>query len=164
MADNFLEKRQEAYREQAAKGIPKRVNSVIKLAERSVTLSFDAGYKVRVDQLQRIVSAGEAIGGGAGVGVGFHVVSDRDSLLLTPFIDERLRHSLSYIILGVVDVDKGGSLSVLLGRTLQMMLLQAAEIGLAAAIVSDFDSKRLSDTISLPFTPVVIIAVGKGVK
>ena len=162
MADNFLEKRQEAYREQAAKGIPKRVNSVIKLAERSITLSFDAGYKVRVDQLQRIVSAGEAIGGGAGVG--FHVVSDRDSLFLTPFIDERLRYSLSYIILGVVDVDKGGSQSVLLGRTLQMMLLQAAEIGLAAAIVSDFDSKRLSDTISLPFTPVVIIAVGKGVK
>lgn len=162
MADNFLEKRQEAYREQAAKGIPKRANSVIKLAERSVTLSFDAGYKVRVDQLQRIVSAGEAIGGGAGVG--FHVVSDRDSLLLTPFIDERLRHSLSYIILGVVDADKGVSQSVLLGRTLQMMLLQAAEIGLAAAIVSDFDSKRLSDTISLPFTPVVIIAVGKGVK
>lgn len=162
MADNFLEKRQEAYREQAAKGIPKRVNSVIKLAERSVTLSFDAGYKVRVDQLQRIVSAGEAIGGGAGVG--FHVVSDRDGLLLTPFIDERLRYSLSYIILGVVDADNGGLLSVLLGRTLQMMLLQAAEIGLAAAIVSDFDSKRLSDTISLPFTPVVIIAVGKGVK
>ncbi len=162
MADNFLEKRQEAYREQAAKGIPKRVNSVIKLAERSVTLSFDAGYKVRVDQLQRIVSAGETIGGGAGVG--FHVVSDRDSLLLTPFIDEGLRHSLSYIILGVVDADNGGSQYVLLGRTLQMMLLQAAEIGLAAAIVSDFDSKRLSDTISLPFTPVVIIAVGKGVK
>lgn len=34
MADNFLEKRQESYREQAAKGVTKKSNSVLRLAEK----------------------------------------------------------------------------------------------------------------------------------
>lgn len=160
MADNFLEKRQEAYREKAAKGGAKKTTSLIKLAAKSLTDSFDLGYKVRPDQLCKIVEAGRLLNK---EDLAFYIVPDDVAPILRPYLAKWLQQPLSYIILGVDGMDNELQF-ISLGCALQMMLVQVAEIGLAAAVSFDFDKKEISNTLSLSFTPLVIVTVGRASK
>ena len=151
MADNFLEKRQEAYREQAARGVAKKSNSVLKLAERGVTTSFDSSYKVRTDQLEKIIEAALTV----------------DSLSVHCFIVPqsvtRVCDSAANILLGLsVTADAGSFISI--GRALQMMLFQAAEIGLSVSYTQNFDAAVPVDALSLSYEPVVLLTVGRAAR
>ena len=54
----------------------------------------------------------------------------------------------------LVDVD--------LGIALQSMLLKAVEIGLNGLIIGAFNREKLREAFDLPYTPLMVLAIGKG--
>ena len=62
MADNFLEKRQEQYRNYVAKGVRKQSLSLAHIMKKSRSCrGYDTLYKVREDQLRRIIAVNTLI-------------------------------------------------------------------------------------------------------
>lgn len=53
----------------------------------------------------------------------------------------------------IVDID--------LGISLQSMLLKAVEMGLGGIIIRAFDKEALREALSLPLTPIAVLAIGK---
>ena len=156
MADIFLEKRQESYREQAAKGVTKKANSVLRLAEKGAAISFDSSYKVRIDQLEKIVEAARAVDS--------HAVQ----CLIVPNCVVGVRNMPlaqcpAKILLGILGATDAECF-ITVGRALQMMQLQAAEIGLSVSYTNKFDAANLEDAFSLHFKPVVLLAVGRAAR
>ena len=160
MADNFLEKRQEAYRAQAAKGLSKKVNTVIKLAEKSAALSFDGLYRVRTDQLEKIVQAALAVDS---LSTRCFILSQNEQQRLVEVCNISIQQGTEGILLGVSGAADTASL-ISIGRVFQMMLLQAAEIGLSVSYTQNFDAASVVDALSLSFEPVMLLAVGRAVK
>ena len=160
MADNFLEKRQEAYRAQAAKGLSKKVNTVIKLAEKSAALSFDSLYRVRIDQLEKIVQASLAVDS---LSTRCLILSQNEVQRLVEVCNISIQLGTVGILLGVSGAADTASL-ISIGRVFQMMLLQAAEIGLSVSYTQNFDASSVVDALSLSFEPVMLLAVGRAVK
>lgn len=129
----------------------KRSNSVLKLAERGVTTSFDSSYKVRTDQLEKIIEAA------------LTVDSQSVHCFIVPQSVTRVCDSAANILLGLsVTADAGSFISI--GRALQMMLLQAAEIGLSVSYTQNFDAAVPVDSLSLSFEPVVLLTVGRAAR
>ncbi len=54
----------------------------------------------------------------------------------------------------MVDID--------LGIAAQSMLLKAVEMGLNGLIIAAFNREKLKEALSLPYTPLLVIAIGKG--
>lgn len=56
----------------------------------------------------------------------------------------------------LVDID--------LGISVQSMLLKAVELGLNGIIIGAFNKARLQEAFQLPYEPVLILAIGKGIE
>ena len=54
----------------------------------------------------------------------------------------------------MVDID--------LGIAAQSMLLKAVEMGLNGLIIAAFNRTKLQEELSLPYLPLLVIAIGKG--
>lgn len=54
----------------------------------------------------------------------------------------------------MVDID--------LGIAAQSMLLKAVEMGLNGLIIAAFNRAKLQESLSLPYTPLLVLAIGKG--
>ena len=54
----------------------------------------------------------------------------------------------------MVDID--------LGIAAQSMLLKAVEMGLNGLIIAAFNRAKLQETLALPYTPLLLLAIGKG--
>ena len=171
MADNYLEKRMEDYRNQQP--VKKRVASLQRLlkANRSYR-GYDASFVVRPDQLRRIIEVATLCPS----------ARNQQVLRFRPVLKDEAAAVLKHIRLGgalpelhlpfegtepnafiVVcsTVEVGHYVGVDLGIVAQSMLLEATEIGLGGICIGAFDHAEIKEALQLPYDPVLVIAIGR---
>ncbi len=159
MADNFLEKKMEQHKVRAASGpSPKVAKSSLSalLDKLPATTMFD-NYVVREDQLRRMVSSA------AKVAVNhlfrFKVITGDDALRLR-LSDAAYPKANAYVAVCFPYL-ADSSLYISLGRVVEVMRLQAAEIGLSAVVLDRFDASSLARDFEIPVAPLALLAVGR---
>lgn len=171
MADNYLEKRMEDYRnQQPAK---KRVATLARLlkANRSYR-GYDSKFEVRPDQLQRIMEVATLCPS----------ARNQQVLRFRPVLKDEAAKVLQHIRLGGAlpelnlpfegtepnafivicsTVPDSHYVSVDLGIVAQSMLLQATEIGLGGICIGAFDHEAIKTVLNLPYEPLLVLAIGR---
>ena len=172
MADNYLEKRMEDYH--AQQPIKRRTATLRSLLTRNRSYrGYDASFKVREDQLHRIIEVATLCPS----------ARNQQVLRFRPVMGDEAAAMLKYIRLGgalpELHLPFGGTepnafivicsteavshyVSVDLGIVAQSMLLQAVEIGLNGICIGAFDAKAVKQELSLPYDPVLVLAIGRG--
>ena len=176
MADNYLEKRMEQFRSNTGKTSTKGKSSLsaLLLKNRS-TRGFDNSFKVRKDQLVRIVSVNNKVASARNRQVlRFALVTEERAHLVLPHI--AMGSALSYMKLPLQGREPNAFIVVCsvcepnvstyidLGISVQSMLLQAVEIGLNGVCLMSFDKERIKENLSLPCEPLVVIPIGKSAE
>ena len=175
MADNYLEKREEALRSAGRVIVRRNTPSLdtLLLKNRSHR-AFDTSYTVAMRQLEAIVSVNTRIpsgknaqtlrfrlldeaSGGAGFSRYLHFGGYLPELHL-PVPGTEPRAFIVVCCTGAetptVDID--------LGISLQSMALKAVEIGLNAIIIRAFDRSEVKGALGLTLEPIAVLAIGKG--
>lgn len=176
MADNYLEKKMEQWREMPATSGRKSVGTLMKLLRKNRShRGYDSSFRVREDQLQRIIA------------VNTYIPSARNQQVLRfrPVLADEADKVLPYIKLGgalphlglpfpgtepmafVVicsTVAEDRYVSVDLGISAQSMLLQAVEIGLNGICIGAFNREAIKQELGLVDDPLLIIAFGRGIE
>ncbi len=171
MADNYLEKRMEDYRNQQPS--KKRVATLARLlrANRSYR-GYDSKFEVRPDQLQRIMEVATLCPS----------ARNQQVLRFRPVLKEEAAKVLQHIRLGGAlpelnlpfegtepnafivicsTVPDSHYVSVDLGIVAQSMLLQATEIGLGGICIGAFDHAAIKEALNLPYEPLLVLAIGR---
>ena len=148
MADNFLEKRMEQYKARATSQGAARGASVAALIEKSCATEFD-GFVVRADQLHRIVAAAVKVVSAAPFR--YKLLCGNDAVQCVAGV---LSPTACIAVYAPAEC-----CSFALGRAVQAMLLQAAEIGLSGAVVKDFALQECGGLV-----PVALLAVGRAAE
>lgn len=176
MADNYLEKRMEEFRSGVGSAPAKTKGSLssLLLKNRS-TRGFDSSFKVRKDQLMRIVSVNNKIASARNRQVlRFSLVTEERAHLVLPHI--AMGSALSEMKLPLPGTEPNAfvvicsvcephaSTYVDLGISVQSMLLQAVEIGLNGVCLMSFDKERIKENLSLPYEPLMVLAIGKSAE
>ena len=174
MADNYLEKRMEQFRSNAGMSSTKGNKgslSALLLKNRS-TRGFDNSFKVRKDQLVRIVSVNSKVASARNRQVlRFSLVTEERAHLVLPHIamgsaltDMKLplpgTEPNAFIVVCSV-CEPHVSTYVDLGISIQSMLLQAVEIGLNGVCLMSFDKEKIKENLALPHEPLMVVAIGK---
>ncbi len=176
MADNYLERRMEAYREQAAHPAPKRAPSLERLLLRNRSCrGYDASFRVREEQLRRIIAVNTRIPSAC----------NRQVLRFRPVLADEAADVLPHIRMGGAlpdlhlpaagtepnafilvcsTVPEDRYVDIDLGISAQSMLLQAVEIGLNGLCIGAFDPEPLRRRFALPSDPILVLAIGKGAE
>ena len=175
MADNYLEKKMEEYR---SSSISKRqVKSTLTLNQLLLRNRSYRGYdKERIvtkEELRRIVNVNTRIASARNQQcLRFRLVTSTEADKVLPLI--RLGGALpelhlpinstepnAYIIIcSTVPEDRWVNID--LGISAQSMLLKATEMGLNGICIGAFNASSLTEILSLPYPPLLIIAIGKG--
>lgn len=153
MADNYLERKMEEYRNgrPSASYTPKNLDALAASLRYGVPSgsddagSFDPSYKVHPYQLQSIISIWNRC-----------AISKSAGLNLVPFNSD----SNACIIISPSDSDTPVS-DLVLGMAAQMLMLKAAELGLTALILSDFPADQIPSSLAPVRNPYLILAIGK---
>lgn len=171
MADNYLEKRMEDFRNQ--RPTIKRVATLCSLlkANRSYR-GYDANFKVRPDQLRRIMEVATLCPS----------ARNQQVLRFRPVLQDEAAKVLQHIRLGGAlpelhlpfegtepnafivicsTVPDSHYVSVDLGIVAQSMLLQATEIGLGGICIGAFDHAAIKEALALPYEPLLVLAIGR---
>lgn len=173
MADNYLGKKMEDHMRALA---PKRATtrSFMRLLEKNRShRSFDSTFKVREDQLHRIIEVATKIPS----------ARNQQVLRFRPVLADEAHKVLPHIRLGgalpELHLPEKGSepnafivicstvpeeryVSVDLGIAAQSMLLQAVEIGLNGICIGAFDRGAVQRELSLDLEPLLVLAIGRG--
>ena len=171
MADNYLEKRMEDYRQQQpAKRRTATLRNLL-LRNRSYR-GYDASFIVREDQLRRIIEVATLCPS----------ARNQQVLRFRPVMGEEARAMLSHIrlcgelpelhlpfagtepnafIVICSTVEESKYVDMDLGIVAQSMLLQATEIGLGGICIGAFDHEPLRELLALPYEPLLVLAIGK---
>ena len=174
MADNYLERKMEAYRERpsAAPRKPAATLERLLLKNRSHR-AYDSRYLVREDQLRRIIAVNARIPSARNQQVlRFRPVLADEAPTVTEHI--RLGGALpelhlpapgtepnAYIICcSTIAEDRYVDMD--LGISAQSMLLRATEMGLNGICIRAFDRMRIREIFSLDCEPLLILAIGRG--
>lgn len=171
MADNYLEKRMEDYRnQQPAKKRVATLNRLLK-ANRSYR-GYDAKFVVRPDQLRRIIEVATLCPSARNQQVlRFRpVLSDEAAVVLKHI---RLGGALPELHLPFAGTEPNAFIvicstvpdshyvSVDLGIVAQSMLLQATEMGLGGICIGAFDHAEIKEALNLPHDPLLVLAIGR---
>ena len=173
MADNYLGKKMEDHMRASA---PKRTatRSFMRLLEKNRShRSFDSTFKVRADQLRRIIEVATKIPS----------ARNQQVLRFRPVLEDEAHKVLPHIRLGgalpELHLPEKGSepnafivicstvpeeryVSVDMGIAAQSMLLQAVEIGLNGICIGAFDRGAVQRELSLDLEPLLVLAIGRG--
>lgn len=175
MADNYLEKKMEQYRGGSAT-VAKLKNSLagLLLKNRS-TRGYDSTFKVRKDQLQRIVAVNTKLASARNRQLlRFKLVTGEDAGMVLPHISMGV--GLSELSLPLPGCEPNAFIIVCsaeeprnstyidLGISVQSMLLQAVEIGLNGLCIMSFDAEAITKELALPYKPLMVVAIGKGAE
>ena len=173
MADNYLGKKMEDH--QRATSPAKRPRPTLsRLLERNRShRAFDASFRVREDQLRRIIEVATKVPSARNQQVlRFRPVLADEASKILPHI--RLGGALPELKLPVAGtepnafvvicstVEMSHYVSVDLGIVVQSMLLQAVEIGLNGICIGAFDAKAVKEELGLPCEPLLVLAIGRG--
>lgn len=173
MADNYLGKKMEDH-QRATTPARRTSRSLSQLLERNRShRAFDASFRVREDQLRRIVEVATKVPSARNQQVlRFRMVLADEAAKVLPHI--RLGGALPELHLPVAGTEPNAFIiicstvavshyvSVDLGIVAQSMLLQAVEIGLNGICIGAFDAKAIGEAFDLPYDPVLILAIGRG--
>lgn len=171
MADNYLEKRMEDYRNQAPRA--RKVATLNKLLRRNRSYrGYDGSFDVRADQLRRIIETATLCPS----------ARNQQVLRFRPVLSDESNKVLKHIRLGgalpelhlpfpgteprafVVicsTVEESKYVDIDLGIVAQTMLLQASELGLGGICIGAFDHNEIKEVLQLPYEPVLVIAFGR---
>ena len=135
--------------------------------------AFDASFRVREDQLRRIIEVATKVPSARNQQVlRFRPVLADEASKILPHI--RLGGALPELKLPVAGtepnafvvicstVEMSHYVSVDLGIVAQSMLLQAVEIGLNGICIGAFDAKAVKEELGLPCEPLLVLAIGRG--
>lgn len=175
MADNYLERRMEAYRAQpAAVRRPAATLDRLLTKNRSVR-GYDARFAVRADQLRRIAAVCAKIPSARNRQVlRLRLVLADEAPKLLPHI--RMGGALPELHLPLAGTEPNAFIVVCstvpedrwvdidLGIAVQSILLQAVEIGLNGLCIGAFDREAVAEALRLPCEPLLILAVGKSAE
>ena len=155
---------------------PKRTatRSFMRLLEKNRShRSFDSTFKVRTDQLRRIIEVATKIPS----------ARNQQVLRFRPVLEDEAHKVLPHIRLGgalpELHLPEKGSepnafivicstvpeeryVSVDMGIAAQSMLLQAVEIGLNGICIGAFDRGAVQRELSLDLEPLLVLAIGRG--
>ena len=176
MADNYLERKMEAYRERpsAAPRKPAATLERLLLKNRSHR-AYDSRYLVREDQLRRIIAVNARIPSARNQQVlRFRPVLADEAPTVTEHI--RLGGALpelhlpapgtepnAYIICcSTIAEDRYVDMD--LGISAQCMLPRATEMGLNGICIGAFDRDAIRKAFELRWEPLLILAIGKGAE
>ena len=171
MADNYLEKKMEDYN--SAQPAKRRVATLRRLLLHNRSYrGYDTSFKVREDQLRRIIEVATLCPS----------ARNQQVLRFRPVLGEESDVVLSHIRLGGAlpelhlpfpgteprafiiicsTVEEAKYVDIDLGIVAQSMLLQAVEIGLGGICIGAFDHKELSEKLQLPYEPLLVLAIGR---
>lgn len=178
MADNYLEKKMEEYRARPAAGqAPHRPQATLSrlLRKNRSHRGYDPHFKVRADQLRRIIEVNACIPS----------ARNRQVLRFRPVLDDEADAVLPRIRLGgglpelhlplpgteprafiivCSTVAEDRYVDIDLGISVQSMLLQAVEMGLNGICIGAFDKQQIAQAFDLKLEPLLILAIGKGIE
>ena len=175
MADDFLGKKMEDYMRGAQTSKRSSVSrSLMRLLEKNRShRAYDVSFKVREDQLQRIIEVVTKVPSARNQQVlRFRPVLGDEATKVLPHI--RLGGALPELhlpaageepnafIVVCATVPETRYVSVDLGIAAQSMLLQAVEIGLNGICIGAFDKEAVQKALSLELEPLLILAIGRG--
>ena len=171
MADNYLEKRMEDYRNQAPRA--KKVATLNKLLRRNRSYrGYDTSFEVRADQLRRIIETATLCPSARNQQVlRFRPVLANESDIMLKHI--RLGGALpelhlpfpgteprAFVVI-CSTVEESKYVDIDLGIVAQTMLLQATELGLGGICIGAFDHAEIKEALKLSYEPVLVIAFGR---
>ena len=176
MADNYLERREEALR--SGRTVLRRNTPSLDtlLRKNRSHRAFDTSYNVAMRQLETIVAVNTKLPSGRNAQtLRFKLLDSQNGgedfcrfLHLGGYLPELhlpapATEPKAFIIVcsteqesPIVDID--------LGISLQSMALKAVEIGLNALIVRAFNRQEIKDALGLQLDPLAVLAIGKGAE
>ncbi|MBO5562794.1 MAG: nitroreductase family protein [Bacteroidales bacterium] len=175
MADNYLEKKEQALTER--RPVIRRTNvSLDTLLKRNRSYrGYDPSRKVSRDELERIVSVNPWLASGMNrQALRFKLVTEEDAGKVLPHIHlgaalPELHLPLpgteprAFIVICSA-VPENPVLDIDLGISAQSMLLKAVEAGLNGIIILNFDRQAVRTALQLEIPPLAVIALGKGAE
>lgn len=175
MADNYLERREEALRSAGKVVLRRNTPSLdtLLLKNRSHR-AYDTTYEVARRQLEAIVSVNTKIPSGRNAQrLRFKLLEAREGgesfcrfLHLGGYLPELHlpapgTEPQAFIVVCSTEAESP-TIDIDLGISLQSMALKAVEIGLNALIIRAFDHNEVKQALSLELEPLAVLAVGKG--
>lgn len=176
MADNYLEKRMEEYRARSQAATPSKTPTLNQLLVHNRShRGYDIRRTVSINELRRIVNVNTRIPSARNQQcLRFRLVTADEAHKVLPHI--RLGGALPELHLPIegtapqafiivcskvaedrwVDID--------LGISAQSMLLKATEMKLNGICIGAFNADQITEALSLPYPPLLIIAIGKGIE
>lgn len=175
MADNYLERREEALRSAGKVVLRRNTPSLdtLLLKNRSHR-AYDTTYEVARRQLDAIVSVNTKIPSGRNAQrLRFKLLEAREGgenfcrfLHFGGYLPELHlpapgTEPQAFIVVCSTEAESP-TIDIDLGISLQSMALKAVEIGLNALIIRAFDHDEVKQALSLELEPLAVLAVGKG--
>lgn len=175
MADNYLEKRYDEVF--GKKTVTRRVGHTLDelLTRNRSTRGYNQNYNVSLNELRQIVSVNTKLASGCNRQVlRFRLVTRDEADRVLPHIKmgaalPELHLPLpgtepeAFIII-CSTVEENKLVDIDLGIALQSMLLKAVEMGLNGLAIGAFDRTKIREELELPLTPLMIVAIGKGIE
>ena len=171
MADNYLEKRMEDFRNQTP--VRRRVATLGRLLLRNRSYrGYDSKFVVRDDQLRSIIETATLCPS----------ARNQQVLRFRPVLSDEADKVLQHIRLGgalpelhlpfpgteprafVVicsTVEESKYVDIDLGIVAQSMLLRATELGLGGICIGAFDHAEIRELLELPYEPLLVLAIGR---
>jgi nitroreductase len=175
MADNYLEKRYEETLG-SGKNKVKRIGHTIDelLLRNRSTRGYKKAYHVSREELERIVGVCTKIPSARNQQVLRFKLVTHDSGADRVLANVKMGAALPELhlpfpgtepeafIIVCTTVDENRMVDIDLGIAAQSMLLKAVEMGLNGLIIAAFNRSKLQETFGLPYTPLLVLAIGKG--
>ena len=171
MADNYLEKKMEDYLSQQP--TKRRVATLRRLLQHNRSYrGYDASFKVREDQLRRIIEVATLCPS----------ARNQQVLRFRPVLGDQATELLRHIRLGGAlpelhlpfkgtepnafivicsTIEESKYVDIDLGIVAQSMLLQAVEIGLGGICIGAFDHEPTKQLLGLKYEPLLVLAIGR---
>lgn len=179
MADNYLEKRyDEVFGHQAGKSVIRKSSpSLETLMHRNRSYrAYDQSYEVMEAQLMAMVRTNTLIASARNQqALRFKLLTKRSGSEKMQGL-YKLGRALpelnlpapgsapeAFIII-CTTLPENKNLDIDLGISCQSMLLKATELGLSGVIICNFNKEEVRSTFELPYEPLAIVAVGKGIE
>jgi nitroreductase len=176
MADNYLEKKMEEYRSRSV--APKHPSAIslnrLLLLNRSHR-GYDQRRAVTIEELRRIVGVNTRIPSARNQQcLRFRMVTAEEAHKVLPHIKlgsalpelhlpiEGTEPQAFIIVCSTIEENKWVDMD--LGISAQSMLLKATEMGLNGICIGAFNAQTITEAFSLPYTPILILAIGKGAE
>lgn len=176
MADNYLEKRMEEYRTRSQSTTKITTPTLNQLLVRNRSYrGYDKNRMVSTEELRRIVNVNTRIASARNQQcLRFRLVTAEERQKILPHI--RLGGALPELHLPASGCEPRAFIVVCstqpedrwvdidLGISAQSMLLKATEMKLNGICIGAFNAAAITQALSLPYPPLLIIAIGKGIE